>query len=306
MIPTLKYCYARSHMISRIVLFSAVSLVAAPVLAGCGSTDADQGKESVVAAFYPIAYAVEQIAGGAADVRNLTPAGAEPHDLELTAGDVEAVHDGDVVFYLGQGFMPGLEKAVESRDGGSVDLLEGRRLRPGPAEDGSPIRDPHVWLDPARYAAMARAIGKTLGNEAAADRFAARLARLDNAYRHGLANCKRRQIVTSHAAFGYLAQRYGLEQVPLEGLSPEAEPSARGIEQLVELVRSSGTTTVFFETLISPRLAETVAREAGVTTAVLDPLEGLTDDRLARGADYFTVMRDNLAALQKGLGCARA
>lgn len=290
-------------MISRIVLFSVLALVGAVVSAGCGSTGVVEGRKSVVAAFYPIAYAVEQIAGSSVTVRNLTPAGAEPHDLELTARDVRAVHDADEVFFLGQGFMPGLASAVESRNGGSTDLLQGQRLRPGRAEDGSPIRDPHVWLDPVRYAAMAETIGSTLGDGAAAHRFTARLGRLDSAYRQGLANCKRRQIVTSHAAFGYLAQRYGLEQVPLEGLSPEAEPSARGIENLVELVRSSGATTVFFETLISPKLAETVAREAGATTAVLDPLEGLTDDRLARGADYFRVMRDNLAALRKGLGC---
>ena len=113
----------------------------------------------------------------------------------------------------------------------------------------------------------------------------------------------RRQIVTSHAAFGYLAQRYGLEQVPLEGLSPEVQPSARGIEKLVRLVEQAGVTTVFFETLVSPKLAETVAREAGAQTAVLNPLEGLTDAQIATGSDYFSVMRGNLAALRKALGC---
>ena len=110
--------------------------------------------------------------------------------------------------------------------------------------------------------------------------------------------------MTSHAAFGYLAASYGLEQVPLTGITPEAEPSAKEIESLVEKVRQQGATTVFFETLVSPKLAQTVAREAGAKTAVLDPIEGLTKDESAAGADYFSLMRANLAALRKALGCS--
>ena len=160
-----------------------------------------------------------------------------------------------------------------------------------------------MWLDPLRYAAMVREVGKALGEPAAARRLSVRLRGLDRRYRQGLAHCERREIVTSHAAFGWLAARYRLEQVPLEGLTPEAEPSAKDIERLVATIRRTGATTVFAETLLSPKLAETVAREAGVETAVLDPLEGIGKDELARGADYFTVMRSNLAALRKALGC---
>ena len=150
---------------------------------------------------------------------------------------------------------------------------------------------------------MTRLIGTALGKEAAAARLARRLAVLDGEYRRGLAHCARRQIVTSHAAFGYLAARYGLEQVPLEGITPEVEPSARDIARLVDVVRDSGATTVFFETLLSPKLAETVAREADVKTAVLDPLEGISESDIAAGADYFSVMRANLATLREALGC---
>jgi zinc transport system substrate-binding protein len=291
-------------MLSRIVLFS-VTLIAVAFLAGCGSSGSTAGssRDTVVAAFYPIAYAVEQIAGDKVDVRNLTPAGAEPHDLELTPRDVRDVDDATFVFYLGDGFMPGLETAVRERNGRSVDLLSDQVLRPGRGEDGSLVRDPHLWLDPVRYAAMVRTIGAALGDEAAAGRLARRLEELDAEFRRGLASCDRHRIVTSHAAFGYLASRYGLEQVPLEGLSPEAEPSARALARLVDLVRKSGTTTVFFETLVSPKLAQTVAREAGVTTAVLNPIEGLTNDEVSAGADYFSVMRSNLGVLQKALGC---
>lgn len=289
-------------MLSRIVLFSVVSTVAAALLAGCGgSSGAGGAQDTVVAAFYPLAYAAEQIAGSSAGVRNLTPAGAEPHDLELTAGDVRDVDGAKLVLYLGNGFMPGLETAVRRRSGPSLDLLAGEPLSSEAGDGGE--SDPHVWLDPVRYAAMARSIAAALGGDAAGSRLARRLERLDEDFRSGLARCQRRQIVTSHAAFGYLAGRYGLEQVPLEGLAPEAEPSARDIARLADVVRSSGATTVFFETLVSPKLAQTVAREAGVGTAVLNPLEGLTDDEIAAGADYFTVMRANLTALQKALGC---
>jgi zinc transport system substrate-binding protein len=286
---------------SRTVLFSGALVVGTALLAGCGSSGAGSSKDAVVAAFYPLAFAAEQVAGKSVEVRNLTPAGAEPHDLELTPGDVRAVHDAALVFYLGDGFMPGLETAVKERSGRSVDLLA--HLRQDAGNGGEVVRDPHVWLDPVRYAAMVRLIGSALGDDAAAGRLAGRLEGLDAEFRRDLTGCERRQIVTSHAAFGYLAARYGLEQVPLEGLSPEAEPSARDLAHLVDLVRMSGATTLFFETLVSPKLAQTVAREAGVATTVLNPLEGLTDDEIAAGADYFSVMRSNLAALRKALGC---
>ncbi len=290
-------------MLSRIVLFSgaAVLLAVAAFASGCGSSTAGGNRSGIVAAFYPLAFAAEQIAGGSADVRNLTPAGAEPHDLELTPSDVRAVDDASLVLYLGDGFMPGLETAVKQRQGRSLDVLA--ELRQESGFGGGTAGDPHVWLDPVRYAEMVRLIGTALGREAPAARLARRLDALDGEYRRGLADCARRQIVTSHAAFGYLAARYGLEQIPLEGLTPEAEPSARDIARLVDVVRSSGATTVFFETLISPKLAETVAREAHVETAVLDPLEGIGKSEIAAGADYFSVMRTNLATLQKALGC---
>jgi zinc transport system substrate-binding protein len=197
--------------------------------------------------------------------------------------------------------MPALERAVEGRDN-AVDLLAGQRLRKG-AKGGETALDPHVWLDPMRYAAIVRKIADALGEPGAGDDLVTELKGLDAEFRRGLTNCRRHQIVTSHAAFGYLAQSYGLEQIPLTGISPEAEPSAKAIEALVRKVKEGGATTVFFETLVSPKLAQTVAREAGVHTAVLDPIEGLTKDEIDKGADYFSVMRANLAALRQGLGC---
>ena len=264
---------------------------AALAVAGCGGSQAADGRSSVVAAFYPLAYAAAQVGGTTVAVRNLTPPGAEPHDVELSPREVEAVRSADVVLYLGGGFQAAVEQAVSGASGTVVDLLPGLAVGD----------DPHVWLDPVRYARLARGVGRALGRSSSSLR--AEASALDLEFRAGLAHCERRELVTSHAAFGYLARRYGLEQVALTGLSPEAEPSAKRIQELVRRVRKTGATTVFAERLVSPKLADTVAREAGARVAVLDPLEGLTDAEAARGEDYFSVMRANLAALRQGLGC---
>ncbi|MBA2741511.1 MAG: zinc ABC transporter substrate-binding protein [Actinobacteria bacterium] len=275
-------------MRERIVLILGVAGLAVGV-AGCGREDTARADMRIAAAFYPLAYLAERIAPNA-DVTNITPAGSEPHDLELSARDVERVQDADLVLYLGQGFQPALEDAVTGHDR-AVDLL------------GVTGSDPHVWLDPLRFAAMARTVANALGEPTAADTLVADLEKLDRDLRAGLAHCERRELVTSHAAFGYLADAYGLEQIPLTGVAPEADPSARDLEALAAKVEEIGATTVFFEPLVSSKLAETVAREAGVETAILNPLEGLTDDELADGEDYFSVMRANRAALRQGLGC---
>ena len=283
-------------MKTRIVL--TLTLVGA--LAGCGG-DSDAQGSTVVASFYPLAFAAQQIAGPGSDVRNLTPPGVEPHDLELSGSDVRTIADARLVLYLGEGFQPSLEDAIDSTSARAVDLLDAVTTRAG-GEDEHGV-DPHVWLDPVRYAAIATRIGKELDRGSEAERFAARLRTLDREFRRGLSRCERQEIVTSHAAFGYLAERYGLKQVAITGIAPEAEPTPRDLEQVVQEVRAVGATTVFFETLVSPRLAETVAREVGAKTAVLDPLEGLTDEEAATGEDYFSVMRENLAALRQALGC---
>jgi zinc transport system substrate-binding protein len=274
-------------------------VLVAATASGCGG--ASSGKGTIVAAFYPLAYAAEEVAGADARVVDLTPPGAEPHDLELSPRDVGRVREARLVVYVGHGFQPAVQKSVAGRASRSLDVLRALDLRRAPAE-GEGV-DPHVWLDPIRYAAIAREIAGALGTPAAADGLVARLHALDGEYRRGLARCERRELVTSHAAFGYLAARYALVQVPLVGLQPEAEPGPRDIERLVEEVRSTGATTVFSEPLASPALAETVAREAGVTTAVLDPIEGLTQGQVDAGTNYFGVMRRNLAALRKALAC---
>lgn len=274
-------------MIVRIVLV----FTAAATLAGCGSGNSS-GKRTIVAAFYPLAYAAETIGGPSFDVANLTPPGAEPHDLELTPREVARIEKADVVLYLSHGFQPAVSKAVEQARGTRVDVLAGLPLHDN---------DPHVWLDPVLFASIGRRIGTALNRPAKA--FASDLRRVDRDYRDGLRDCKRREIVTSHAAFGYLAARYDLTQVAITGITPESEPSPQQLAHVIEVVRRTHATTVFFETLVSPRLAETVAREVGARTAVLDPIEGLTPAEQKRGESYPTLMRRNLAALRKALGC---
>ena len=246
----------------------------------------------MVAGFYPLAWAAEQVAADSFDeLVNLTPPGVEPHDLELAPSDVEAVREAYFVLYVGSGFQPALEDAVADRDGRSFDVLRGRG------------GDPHVWLDPRRFALIVQQIAERLGGAGSAHGEIRALRDLDVEYRRGLERCERRALVTTHAAFGHLAARYALTQVSLAGTSPEAEPSPRELERLVDEVRASGATTVFAEPLVSDRVAETVAREAGAEVAVLDPLEGLSEERLDAGEDYLSVMRDNLDALRKALGC---
>jgi zinc transport system substrate-binding protein len=280
--------------------------------AGCGADDSgDDGRPSVVAAFYPVAEVAEQVGGDDVAVTNLTPAGVEPHDLELTTDQVDAVLDADLVVYLGGGFSPALEEAVDGRDGPSLDLLDVVPTEPGAAEEGEDV-DPHVWLDPARWQRavdeVAAGVSDVVPDAAGAvtdraDRYRNELADLDAELESTLAGCQRDLLVTAHAAFHYLAERYGLRQEALTGVSPEAEPDPERLAELADLVEREGVTTVFTETLVDPEVAEALAREAGVDTAVLDPLEGLSDERRESGATYTSVMRDNGDALAEALGC---
>jgi zinc transport system substrate-binding protein len=275
-------------------------LLAALAVAGCSSA-ASSGGKSVVAAFYPLAFAAERI-GGAVRVHNLTPPGAEPHDIELTPRDVGRIQTAGVVLYLSHGFQPAVEQAVKDAQGKRVDVLAGLDLRRGVGDEAGKS-DPHVWLDPVLFARIVRRIGSALGRRARGAALARKVLAVDGEYRSGLAHCNRRDFVTSHAAFGYLAARYHLHQIPITGIDPESEPSPQRLRTLISLVRRENVTTIFSERLVSPKLAETVARDAGAKAAVLDPIEGLTSDGAAKGIDYLTLMRHNLRSLRGALGC---
>jgi zinc transport system substrate-binding protein len=280
-------------MRSIIIIICAATLCLA---SGCGASDESSGEKRVAASFYPLAFAAEELGGDSADVVNLTPPGTEPHDLEPTPSDVRELKSADLVLLLGNGFQPQLEDAAGDGDE-IVELLD------TPGLNRFENDDPHVWLDPTRYELIAHRIGDELGTTASVQSFVSRLKALDREYRGGLADCARDDIVTSHDAFGYLAERYALNQIPITGLSPEAEPSPKDLSRVVDLVRRTQATTVFSETLVSPKIAKAVASETGARTAVLNPIEGLEPSEAERGEDYFSVMRSNLVALRAALGC---
>lgn len=278
---------------------------------GAGGDRAPGAPLRVVAGFHPVAEAAARIGGDRVEVANLTPAGVEPHDLELTSRQVDRLQDADLVLYLGNGFQPAVEEIAERRDAGAVDLLDAVVDGDG-GGDGEDGTDPHFWLDPRLMAEAAGEIARALAEASPADadlfeanetRYRDELAALDEELAAGLGSCERRTIVTAHAAFSYLAKRYGLTQLAIAGLSPEVEPDADRLAELADDIRDGGVTTVFYEELVSPAVARRLAGEAGVATAVLDPIEGLTDDQVAAGKDYAAVMRDNLAALRSALGC---
>jgi zinc transport system substrate-binding protein len=255
----------------------------------------------VVTSLYPLQFVAEQIGGPYVDVQDLTHPGQEPHDLELTVRQTAEVADADLVVYA-KGLQPAVDDTVAA-DGPSrtVDASAAAGLRDG---------DPHFWLDPERLARVAEAVTAQLSkvdpdHAAAYDRRLAdlrdRLEALDRDFRAGLARCRTTTVVVSHDAFGYL-EKYGLTFAPIVGLSPEAEPSPAHLAALERLAREKGVTTVFSETLTSAATAHTLATELGLRTAVLDPVEGLTD--ATSGEDYLTLMRADLAALREAGNCA--
>jgi zinc transport system substrate-binding protein len=293
-------------------LFAA--LLALGVTAGCGTAAIADGRLRVVTAFYPLQFLSQRIGGGTVSVVDLTKPGAEPHDVELSPRQVADISDAAAVVYL-KGLQPAVDQAVAQEaadrafDAGSVvDLLPYDDKKE--SADG---KDPHIWLDPVRYATIAGAVGARFAavDPAHAADYTARaavvqaeLATLNREFAQALTTCARHEIVTSHAAFHYLADRYGLTEVGITGISPEAEPSPGRLAQIADRARATGTTTIFFETLVSPKVAETLARTVGAKAAVLDPLEGLVQNGSTKpDPDYFSVMRDNLAALTLALGC---
>jgi zinc transport system substrate-binding protein len=296
------------------------------MLAGCGAgqatpspdTGEGAGKLHVVASFYPIEYFAKRIGGDAVEVFNPVPPGAEPHDLELSPRTVERIQGSQVLLYLGGGFQPAIDRALDTLEVPgllAVDVSTGITLEPGVPGAGEGVEgglDPHIWLDPRFAKTMSGSIESALTKadsareatyRASADKLRAELDALDSEMGKGLASCAREEIVTSHAAFGYLARRYGLEEVPISGLSPEAEPSPARLSAVIALVKERGVTHIFFETLVEPRVAEVIAAETGAKTMVLNPIEGLTAEQAAAGADYFDLMRENLANLRTALDC---
>ncbi|MDX3535428.1 metal ABC transporter substrate-binding protein [Streptomyces sp. MB09-01] len=322
------------RLIPAAALAGAVALGATALTAcsGAGATGSKDGKLGVTASFYPMQFLAEQIGKDHVKVDVLTKPGVEPHDLEITPRQTAQLGEADVVLYL-KSLQPAVDKAVAQS--GVKNVVDAATLTPleahaasGHGEEGHAHQDgdehageaegddhgeagtdPHVWLDPAKYAEIAKGVGAALEkadpNNAAdyrknTDELVGKLTALDTEFKDGLKNTASRTFITTHSAFGYLAERYGLDQEGISGVDPESEPSPARMKELQEVAKKENVSTVFFETLASDKTAKVLATDTGLKTDVLDPLEGITDK--SQGADYFEVMRSNLKNLQKALG----
>jgi len=294
-------------------------------LAACGGSGSADSSPTpgaplrVVAGFYPLAYAAEQVGGNAVEVINLTPPGGEAHDLELSPQQVAEIGEADLVLYI-PGFQPALDQAIEQGAADrALNVTEALSLLPaedhahegetGTTDAHSALDgDPHVWLNPLNMAAIGAEIAARLSALNAAGPFAAgaqtltgSMNSLNDEWATGTAECRSRDLVVSHEAFGYLAEQYDFAQIGIAGLSPDAEPSPARIAEVADLVRERGVTTIYYETLVDPGVAQTLAAETGATTAILDPLEGLLE---GSAGTYVTVMQANLEQVRSGQGCA--
>ncbi len=329
----------RRRLIPTAALASA-TVLGLTALTACSSSAADDkdGKLDVVASFYPMQYLAEQIGGDHVSVTNLTEPGQEPHDLDIPAKQRGQLEESDVALYL-KGLQPAVDAAIDQSGiktkvdaasltgmekhgtevGGHADEHDEHKDEHGEegheghghghSHEGS---DPHIWLDPVKYAEVAEGVGKAL-EKADPDHASTykkntaelvkKLDGLNKRFEDGLKNTKApapKVFITTHAAFGYLAERYGLTEEAISGLDPEGEPSAKRVKDLQKMAKADGVTTVFYETLVSDETAKTLAKDAGLKTDVLDPIEGITGK--SRGDDYIEVMDSNLQALRKALG----
>ncbi|WP_330304447.1 MULTISPECIES: metal ABC transporter solute-binding protein, Zn/Mn family [unclassified Streptomyces] len=289
---------------------------------GSAAADGSSGKLDVVASFYPMEYLAEQIGGTHVNVTTLTQPGQEPHDLEISAQQTAQLQEADAVLYL-KNLQPAVDDAVAQSevkakiDAASLTTLEkhGNEVGGHAAEhddtagEESGASDPHIWLDPVKYAEVAKGVGaafeKADPDNAATykkntEALVKKLDALNTQYKDGLADTKTKVFITTHAAFGYLAERYGLTEEAINGLDPESEPSANRVQSLEKMAKADGVTTVFYETLVSDKTAKTIAGDTNLKTDVLDPIEGIT--KKSKGSDYLQVMESNLKALQTALG----
>ncbi|WP_172386322.1 metal ABC transporter substrate-binding protein [Streptomyces sp. MNP-20] len=319
----------RRHLIPRTALAAAAALGLA-TLSACASDDAaatnNKGKLDVVASFYPMQYLAEQIGGKHVEVTTLTEPGQEPHDLEISAKQRAQLEESDAALYL-KGLQPNVDEAISQSaiktkiDATTLTSLEKHGTEVGGhAEEHDEHeghdhghdhggKDPHIWLDPVRFGEVAEGVGKAFAKadpkhratyEKNTEALVKKLKGLDTEFRNGLKDTKSKVFITTHAAFGYLAERYGLTEEAISGLDPEGEPSANRVRELQKMAKADGVTTVFYETLVSDKTARTLADDTKLKTDVLDPIEGITEK--SRGDDYVQVMRSNLKSLRTALG----
>ncbi|WP_274651777.1 metal ABC transporter solute-binding protein, Zn/Mn family [Paenibacillus humicola] len=296
----------------------AALLLTAFALSGCAGAEGsrlEKGKTNVVTSFYPLYFLAKEIGGKNVNAINLIPAGVEPHDWSPKSRDLDTASKAQLFLYNGAGLegwvndflqgLPGDSKLVTLEASKGIKLIAGN-----PDGGGSAGTDPHTWVSPKSMIVMAGTVLSALQQvdpphkadyEGNYDKLKAKLDALDEEYTNKLSAVPHRNIVVSHQAFGYLARDYGLHQVSIMGLSPDAEPKAQDLLHIAKFVKDQGVKYIFFESLVSDELAKTLAGETGAGTLVLNPLEGLTPEQEKNGDDYFSIMKANLQNLLKAL-----
>lgn len=316
MIPSIKNVFGRFGPIGLAVLLSVLAVSALACTAGPAQPDGDgTGNEVlVVTTLYPLEYFAGRIGGDRVRVVNLVSPGVEAHDFEPTPEDIRVMDSADVIAYNGLGFEPWIDRALESFDGGDRIVIEAAAgIGYDGVQDGqAPVPDPHVWLNPLLAIGQATAIRDALssadpdGSEeyaSASEDLIGELRALDARMESGLAGCRLDSFVTSHSAFGHLARRYGLADIAVSGISPEAEPTPRDLADIADTIRASSVRHILVEPGVSQRLSRTLADEVGATALPLTPLETLTPEQAERGETYFTIMDANLMSLRQALEC---
>jgi zinc transport system substrate-binding protein len=294
------------------------------MISGCSNAVQTKGEKAIegtkklqiVTTFYPMYYFTQKVAGSSANVELLIPNGAEPHDWEPTAKDMAKIQDADMFIYNSRYFESWTEKVLKSINDSNLTVVEaskGIKLMDALESeeehhaDHASSKDPHVWLSPVlaqqEVDTIAKAIEKLDPNnkdqyEKNAENFKSQLADLDRLYKETIDKANKKDFVTQHAAFGYLAKQYGLAQIPIAGLSPDVEPTLGKLKELAEVTKQKKVKVIYFEGLTSSKVAQTLANEIGAKTEVLNPLEGLTKEEQEKGLDFIDVMKKNLEALK--------
>lgn len=291
-----------------IIVIAVIGWLVAPVkpsLSPLASPD-ELAPLPVTASFYPLAEFVKHVGQEKVTVTNLTPTGAEPHDFDPSPQDIIHLQNSRLFIYNGVGLESWVDRVLPDLQSRAVILVK--------ASTGIEVlpADPHIWLDPALSVAEVETIKNGFIQadpanknfyQANAAHYQQQLQQLDQEFSQGLAHCESKDIISSHAALGYIARHYGLNMVPIAGLSPDEEPSPQRLAEIARFAKQHNVHYIFFETLVSPRLAQTIANEVGAQTIVFNPLEGLTGEELAQGKDYISVQKENLANLKIALAC---
>ncbi len=294
----------KKYLISSIIIL-ALLFIAVAHYGDRSAVETKSDKLQITASFYPLYFFASEIGGDMVHVTNITHAGVEPHDYEPGAQDIASLERSALIILNGGGLEPWSKTLSQN--------ISHERTKITVVGDGLLVdHDPHIWLSPVIAKKMADKIALELSDVDQANAyyyslnvaaFKTRLDALDSDFRSGLGSCQKHEIITSHAAFGYLAREYGLKQVSIAGLSPESEPSLSRLVEIAKFAKDNDVKYIFFESLVSPRLSDTIANEIGAKTLVLNPIEGMSPDDMVVGKNYFTEMQTNLDNLKIALQC---